>query len=61
MPNGWYAITKTFDVIGSGWETDTITETLTVWEADPPTIQVILEFVEGQRYIYLPIVMRSYP
>ena len=57
--NTWHIVTKTFDVLDVPWETTSLTETLTVAQADPPIHAHVLEFDRGMA-IYLPLVMRSF-
>ncbi len=57
--NSWHVLTKTFHVTGSDWDTESLTETLVVVNADPDTHIVNLEFDRGDYKIYLPLVVRN--
>ncbi|MCP4537560.1 MAG: hypothetical protein GY832_10470 [Chloroflexi bacterium] len=61
-PSDWgYIITKTFTVLEGDWETDTITETLTVEGAYPQLSDKVLQFgyVTSEYKVYLPLVVRN--
>jgi hypothetical protein len=58
--NAWHVLTKTFHVVGSDWDTEALTETLTVASADPSVDSMTLEFDRGDYEVYLPLVMRDY-
>jgi hypothetical protein len=58
--NAWHVLTKTFRITGSDWETEALTETLVVVNADPGEETVTLEFDRGDYNIYLPLVVRNY-
>jgi hypothetical protein len=58
-PNTWHVITKTFQFTSTEWMTSTVTETLTVRYVEPLE-PVILEFPLGERYIYLPLVLKNF-
>ncbi len=58
--NAWHVLTKTYHIVGTEWDTETLTETLTVVWADPETDTLTLEFDRSDYYIYLPLVMRNH-
>jgi hypothetical protein len=61
-PHTWYAITKTFNVLSGTWESDVITESLWVMEADPQLADRTLTFQHGtafELFFYLPLLIRN--
>ena len=66
-PNTWHAITRTFAVLTGTWDTDVLTGSLQVEDADSPPGTWILRFTHldpnhpSGHSVFLPLILRSYP
>jgi PKD repeat protein len=66
-PNTWHAITRTFGVLTGTWDTDILTGSLRVEDADLPPETWILHFTHldpnhpSGHSVFLPLILRSYP